>query len=100
LTRSRAEVGTKQEWQDAFVGYKELIRDPHHDSEFLRRTGLVPHIVDLIGDVDAAHVLDAGCGTGWLFDTIAPRLGHECDSSSPRRAVNATSARSARTSAH
>jgi SAM-dependent methyltransferase len=81
------EVDMKQEWPGAFVAYKELIRDPHHDSEFLRRTGLIPHIIDLIGDVDAAHVLDAGCGTGWLFDSITPRLGHECDlvEPAPRR---------------
>ncbi|MET0418276.1 MAG: class I SAM-dependent methyltransferase, partial [Actinoplanes sp.] len=77
------EVGSKQQWQEAFDAYKSLIRDPHHDSEYLRRTGLVPHIVDLLGDVSQAHVLDAGCGTGWLFDTVAPRSGHECDLVAP-----------------
>lgn len=77
------EVGSKQQWQEAFGAYKSLIRDPHHDSEYLRRTGLVPHIVDLLGDVSRAHVLDAGCGTGWLFDTVSPGAGHECDLVAP-----------------
>jgi len=73
------EVDSKQQWQDAFHAYKALIRDPRHDSEYLRRTGLVPHMVDLIGDVRCAKVLDAGCGTGWLFDHITPAVGYECD---------------------
>ena len=81
------EVDTKQQWQDAFGAYKALLRDPHHDSEYLRRTGLIPHIIDLLGEVSGAHVLDAGCGTGWLFDTVEPRFGHECDlvAPAPRR---------------
>jgi SAM-dependent methyltransferase len=73
------EIDSKHEWQDAFQSYKTLIRDPHHDSEYLRRTGLIPHMLDLIGDVRSATVLDAGCGTGWLFDRLTPRVGHECD---------------------
>jgi SAM-dependent methyltransferase len=78
-------IGNKQQWQDAFEAYKTLIRDPHFDSEYLRRTGLVPHLIDLIGDVRHLHVLDAGCGTGWLFDTIAPLGGCECDIVAPAK---------------
>jgi SAM-dependent methyltransferase len=77
------EAGSKQQWQDAFGAYKSLIRDPHHDSEYLRRTGLLPHIVELLGDVSRSHILDAGCGTGWLFDTVSPHTGHECDIVAP-----------------
>jgi SAM-dependent methyltransferase len=77
------DIDTKQQWQDAFPAYKALIRDPEFDSEYLRRTGLLPNMIDLIGDVRDAHVLDAGCGTGWLFDSITPLSGHECDLIAP-----------------
>ncbi len=78
------EIDVKRQWQDAFDSYKELIRDSHYDSEYLRRTGLVPHMIDLIGDVHDLHVLDAGCGTGWLFDVIDPLSGCECDLVGPQ----------------
>lgn len=78
------QVDSKQQWQESFAAYKALIRDPRFDSEYLRRTGLLPHIIDLVGDVDSACVLDAGCGTGWLFDSISPLSGHECDLVVPR----------------
>jgi len=73
------EINGKQQWQESFTAYKALIRDPHLDSDYLRRTGLQPHLIDLVGDVRNAHVLDAGCGTGWLFDSIDPLRGAECD---------------------
>lgn len=74
------ETGENQRrWREAFDGYGNLIQDQHFDSEYLRSTGLVPQLLDLIGDVRDLHVLDAGCGTGWLFDTIKPRTGCECD---------------------
>lgn len=73
------ETDSKRQWQDAFEAYKNLIHDQHFDSEYLRSTGLVPHVIDLLGDVHDLHVLDAGCGTGWLFDAIEPLLGEECD---------------------
>jgi len=72
-------VDSKHRWHEAFLAYKDLIRNPRHDSEYLRNTGLIPHIIDLVGDVRGAAVLDAGCGTGWLFDRIEPAVGHECD---------------------
>lgn len=77
------ESENKQQWQQAFDAYKTLIRDQHYDAEYLRRTGLVPHMLDLIGDVRRARVLDAGCGTGWLFDVVDPLEGCECDIVAP-----------------
>jgi len=69
----------KRQWQDAFDAYRRLIHDQHFDSEYLRSTGLVPNLLDLMGDVQDLNVLDAGCGTGWLFDIVAPGAGWECD---------------------
>ncbi|WP_281899733.1 class I SAM-dependent methyltransferase [Phytohabitans aurantiacus] len=81
-------IGNKQQWQDAFEAYKALIHDPRYDSEYLRRTGLVPHMIELIGDMRRLQVLDAGCGTGWLFDAITPLGGCECDVVPPVRRNN------------
>lgn len=69
----------KQRWHDAFDAYKALIHDTSCDSEYLRATGLVPNVLDLVGDVSDRRVLDAGCGTGWLFDVLRPHSGWECD---------------------
>src|SRR5262249_26016430 len=53
--------------------------DPLRDSEYLRRVGLIPNVLDLLGPVDDLHVLDAGCGQGWLFAEVTPAAGWECD---------------------
>jgi SAM-dependent methyltransferase len=77
------DIDSATRWQSAFDAYKALIRDSDHDSEYLRDDGLVPNLLQLIGDVGDLRVLDAGCGTGWLFDNIRPRSGWECDIVTP-----------------
>jgi SAM-dependent methyltransferase len=76
-------VESNQQWQDAFDSYKALIGDPQRDTEYLRRTGLIPCILQLLGNIEQQRVLDAGCGTGWLFDVIKPLAGWECDLVAP-----------------
>jgi 2-polyprenyl-3-methyl-5-hydroxy-6-metoxy-1,4-benzoquinol methylase len=33
--------------------------------------GIVPHLLELLGDVAGCHVLDAGCGDGYLARVLA-----------------------------
>lgn len=59
--------------------YKVIIKDEDRaDSAFLRREGLQRTILRLIGSADGP-VLDVGCGDGWLFDSLSPIDGIECD---------------------
>ena len=66
-------------WENAASAYRDVINDPTGDSAYLRDNGLKPNILELLGDSPANHVLDVGCGDGWLFDTIKPANGIECD---------------------
>ncbi len=67
-------------WEESTAAqYKSCIRDSSGDSAYLRDHGLKPGILSLIQGLDASNVLDAGCGDGWLFDTIRPVQGMECD---------------------
>ncbi len=66
-------------WQSSAHEYRELIQNPEWDSWFLREQGLKPNILELAGDCSKATVLDAGTGTGWLFDVIRPAQAFACD---------------------
>ena len=66
-------------WSDRWKKYKELIGSPDWDSNYLRERGLIPGILALVGDCRDKIVLDAGTGTGWLFEHIHPKEAHACD---------------------
>ena len=66
-------------WENAARVYQAVIHDENGDSKFLRDQGLKPNILDLAGYSAGASVLDVGCGDGWLFDTLQPLYGWECD---------------------
>ncbi len=66
-------------WTEASDGYKKLIGSADWDSRYLRERGLIPIVIDLIGDCREKIVLDAGAGTGWLFEHIQPKEAHACD---------------------
>ena len=72
-------------WQNAAHDYQELIQDPERDSRVLREQGLFPNVLDLVGNCDDAVVLDAGTGTGWLFESINPSEAYACDIAPPQR---------------
>lgn len=72
-------------WEYAAKDYRDLIVNPEWDSQFLRERGLVPNIVDMIGDCDEAVLLDAGTGSVWLFDFIKPAKAYACDIVEPER---------------
>ncbi len=72
-------------WQSTAREYRELIGDPDWDSRFLRDKGLKPNILDLLGNCEDAAVLDAGAGTGWLFESIVPAAAYACDIVAPEK---------------
>ncbi|GAB3944807.1 class I SAM-dependent methyltransferase [Micromonospora vulcania] len=45
--------------------------------------GLIPNVVNLVGPVSTKCVLDAGCGTGWLFEELDPAEAWQCDLAPP-----------------
>lgn len=59
--------------------YRRLIEDPGWDSRYIREQGLIPNMLDLLGDCQTATLLDVGTGTGWLFDHIEPAKAYACD---------------------
>ena len=71
-------------WQRLAGDYKELIASPDWDSRYLRELGLIPNIVSLAGDCGDSVLLDAGTGTGWLFDHVKPRQAYACDIVTPK----------------
>lgn len=71
-------------WQQAAYDYKILIKNTEFDSQFLRQSGLIPNVVEMVGDCEDSVVLDAGTGTGWLFDFVKPKEAFSCDLNIPK----------------
>jgi len=72
-------------WMQFAPDYKELIESEDWDSRYLREKGLVPNLLDLVGDVSEKAVLDAGTGTGWLFKRLQPNSAFACDLIQPEK---------------
>ena len=72
-------------WQNLAEDYKNLIGNPDWDSQFLRRSGLVPNIVEMIGNCEDSVLLDAGTGTGWLFDDVKADKAFAFDVKTPEK---------------
>jgi SAM-dependent methyltransferase len=70
-------------WISQQEPYAELTTDAARDSEYIRRMGLIPNIIDLVGPVRTKRVLDAGCGTGWLFEELPSGEAWQCDLAPP-----------------
>lgn len=66
-------------WIEAREGYDCLVNSSDWDARFLRERGLVPNVLGLLGECKGKTVLDAGTGTGWLFEHIHPEICHACD---------------------
>ena len=71
------------QWSAHGRAYRALIADSGHSSSLLREVGLKPTVARLLGDCSWAKVLDAGCGGGWLFDTVRAGEAHACDLIAP-----------------
>lgn len=80
ITRDNAD---HDRWAKQAHSYTSLTTDLSRDSEFLRSAGLVPNLLELIGDTEDKVVLDAGCGSGWLFDSLPALERWECDLTPP-----------------
>lgn len=66
-------------WERSSDEYRALVDDPGWDSMLLRKQGLVPNVVSLVGDCSDSSLVDVGTGTGWLFAHVAPREACACD---------------------
>jgi SAM-dependent methyltransferase len=66
-------------WETGAPAYRHTINNPSGDSQYLRDHGLKPNILDLTRNENLNRVLDVGCGDCWLFDTLRPKSGVECD---------------------
>ena len=66
-------------WSEAREGYDKLINAVDWDARYLREKGLVPSVLALLSQCKLKSVLDAGTGTGWLFEHICPDECHACD---------------------
>ena len=66
-------------WNEARESYDCLISSADWDARFLREQGLVPNVLALTGECKGKAVLDAGTGTGWLFEHIQSEECHACD---------------------
>jgi ubiquinone/menaquinone biosynthesis C-methylase UbiE len=79
LGRPKHDARAHHDWHVAAPAYSRLIKDNHFDSHYLRNAGLIPNLIELIGDCRNASLLDVGTGTGWLFDMVHPRSASACD---------------------
>ena len=71
-------------WTKAQEDYANLINSVDHDSRYLRERGVIPNVLELVGMCSGATVLDAGTGTGWIFDYISPQSAHAVDLVKPK----------------
>jgi len=66
-------------WAKTTKEYSELVLNENRDSYYLRSQGLKPNLLGMIGDCSKLHLLDIGCGNGWLLDDAKPEKGYGCD---------------------
>ncbi len=66
-------------WSTAADEYCRLVADESRDSHYLRSQGLLPTLVEMIGDCSDQRLLDIGCGDGALLLSLHPREGYACD---------------------
>jgi SAM-dependent methyltransferase len=72
-----------EEWEDCGAHYRRTVASGPSSSSWIRDAVLKPEIVRLLGDREDHRVLDAGTGSGWLFDVVDIGERHACDISKP-----------------
>ncbi|MER9690018.1 MULTISPECIES: class I SAM-dependent methyltransferase [unclassified Mesorhizobium] len=72
-----------EEWQDHGAGYRTTVASGPSSSSWLRDVVLKPEIIRLLGNRSGERVLDAGTGSGWLFDAVDIGERHACDIARP-----------------
>ena len=71
-------------WIKTQENYAALINSKQWDSRYLREKGLIPNILRMLGQCREKTVLDAGTGTGWLFERLDTAEAHACDLARPK----------------
>lgn len=72
-----------QEWEDRGSEYRAVITEGTSSSSWLRDVVLKPEILRLLGNRSQDRILDAGTGSGWLFDATKVGEAHACDIATP-----------------
>lgn len=67
------------DWKRSLQSYVRATNLHETDSEYLRRTGLKPNVLELCGPADRCVVLDVGAADGWLLKSLNCAAGFECD---------------------
>lgn len=85
---NRTEQGKPTKTWEELAGVYQAQIDPAAtapvtDSAFLREHGVAPTVLSWVGDVGDKVVLDAGCGPGWLHQTITAGAAYACDVAEP-----------------
>src|SRR4029077_3714045 len=72
-------MSLQTDWPIHAGSYSRLIDSEQSDARVLRRLGLLPNLLEILGEVSRDDLLDAGTGTNWLFDHIRSRGRFACD---------------------
>ena len=72
-----------EEWDERGALYRAKIASGTSSSSWIRDAVLKPEVVRLLGDRGNDRVLDAGSGSGWLFEAAEIGERHACDIAKP-----------------
>jgi len=67
------------DWHLGLIEYVQATNARETDSEYLRRVGVKPHVLEFCGDASTSAVLDVGSADGWLLRQLHCRAGYSCD---------------------
>jgi SAM-dependent methyltransferase len=80
-----ADPNIADEWEERGAHYRAAVASGPSSSSWLRDTVLKPEVLRLLGDPIPHRVLDAGTGSGWLFEALDFGERHACDIARPER---------------
>jgi SAM-dependent methyltransferase len=67
------------DWKRSLPSYVRETNRRETDSDYLRRTGLKPNVLELCSMAERGVVLDVGAADGWLLQSLDCAAGFECD---------------------
>src|ERR1700688_2363801 len=77
--RNQISAGRFSGWLSSAREYRRLIEDSEWDSSYLRERGLIPNIVDLVGNSGRATLLVVYDGTVLAIDHVSRDAAYACE---------------------